>query len=193
MSQSSRPLTDALGRLFEGYRLTLRAPSPYELILTQQLKSWTYLFLAIWSASFVLIPATLIGLFVLECQEINSCQPTQFAGLLLVTFPLILTGLLVAYSKLRKRVFVLDKVSGSYTQKVHTLLGIRTKTYPLNEVEFVNIIKMRRHRQRHTYYVYQLVIYLRNHRAHRFSKMRTRQAISGALVQMRAFLEKSSN
>lgn len=174
--------------LAETYRLTLYIQSPTKLVLEQALKSWTYSFLAIWSILFAGIPLGVIGLFVFDCSKNGSCWDAQLWGLLLIMTPFIVTGALVAYVSLRRRTIILDRANNLYIRRVSTLLGDRTKIYPLSDVESVTIRKTRQRRERRVYCVYQLVITVRDRPPYLLPGMRNRRTVSHALVRMRSFL-----
>ena len=192
MRESSVPFVNEIKGFFEAHRLTLDTQHQRKLVLTQHLKWWAYSFLVLWSVLFVGIPTALVVMFVLDCRRNSSCQGTHFLAMLLILLPFFIVGLLVTYGRLRKRVVVLDSANNLYIQKTHTILGVRTKTYALSELETINIQKKRRRSRRYTYNVYQLVFHLREYKTHRLAEMMIRQPLSHVLVQMRALLEQQN-
>ena len=182
--------SDAIGIITETYQLTLDSQDPSKLVIVQQLKVWTYLFLAIWSTLFAGIPLYVVGLFVTDCAK-SGCQRVQLLGLLFIMLPFVVAGAIVAYISLRKRTIVLDKSDGLYVWKSHTLLGDRTQTYALEEIAAITIEKSRRRHKRRSYYVYQLVIHLRDRTIYKLPGMRTRPPVSRVLLAIRSF--KGSN
>ncbi|EDX85196.1 hypothetical protein S7335_2895 [Synechococcus sp. PCC 7335] len=189
MSKSAISFGKTLKEIFETYQLTLSTHGSERLILTQRLRLWAYSFLAVWSALFFGIPVIAFGMFALDCYESNRCQRVQFLGFLLIVSIFVLVSLLVAYFSLRKREVVLDKENNLYSRKEHTLIGVREKTYALDEIESINIKKSRHRRKGHIYYAYHLVIFLCDGKTHRLPGMKTRQAVVRVLLQMRSFLE----
>ena len=192
MSKTSIPLIDTLRGFFDTNRVTLDARHAHELVLTQRLKWWACFYLFLFSALFIGIPLFSIIAYIFDCSRNNSCQRIQFLGMLLVLVPFFLFGLLMTYGSLRKRVIILDNANNRCVQKTYTILGVRTKTYALGELEALDIQKFRRYGRRYAYHVYQLVFYFREQKTYRLAGMLTRPPLGRALVQMRAFLEGQS-
>lgn len=189
MREPSVPFVDTLKSFFEAYRLTLNTQHSDKLVLTQQLKWWACSYLILFSVLFMGIPVASVVMFIFDCRSNNSCQITHFLSILMILLPFFLFGLLMTYSKLQRRVVVLDGTKDLCIQRTYTIFGIRTNTYALSELEALNIQKLRRRNRRYTYTVYQLVFHLHQYKTYRLAEMLTRPPLSRALVQIRAFLE----
>ena len=192
MREPSVPLINEIKRFSETHRLTFDTQYQHKLALTQHLKWWACSFLVLWSVLFVGIPDALVVMFVFDCRRNSNCQETHFLAMLLILLPFFIVGLLVTCGRLRRRVVVLDGANNLYIQKTYTILGVRTKTLALSELEAINIQKERRRSRRHTYSVYQLAFHLRDYETYRLAEMMIRQPLSHALVQMRAFLKEQN-
>lgn len=75
-----------------------------------------------------------------------------FWGGTLVFLPFTIIAALVAYGVLRFQTLILDKPSNQFTIYIHTILGTRIKTYPLDELKS---LKVKEHWDEYT--TYQLI------------------------------------
>ncbi|NER80003.1 MAG: hypothetical protein F6K42_10550 [Leptolyngbya sp. SIO1D8] len=175
----------AVQNVLELNQLSIDEQNPVKLVVRQRLKRGPYLFLLVWSILFAGIPIGLATWVFLE----TGARSTQFLGVLLLASPFILLGVLVAYVGLRSRTIILDKTNKLYIREVGTLLGIRTKTYDLKEIQAIHTQKSRHYRDQRVCHFYHLEISLRQGKKHRLPGMRQRQKVSDIVIRMQSFIQ----
>lgn len=109
----------------------------------------------------------------------------SFWGGFIIFFPFTLIGLLVLYASVRSPTITLDKTSNLYMRQIHTLLGTRTKTYTIAEIQSVEVTE---HLDKYRRRWYQLTIVLQSGKKYKFPGMRNRDRVQEVAHRVRKFL-----
>lgn len=108
-----------------------------------------------------------------------------FLGGLIFFLPFLLIGPLVLYAGVRSRTITLDKTRNLYIRQIHTLLGTRTKTYPLREIRAVEVNEYLHPRR---WRLYQLAIVLQSGETYKLPGLRNFNRVQEVGDRVRKFL-----
>lgn len=108
----------------------------------------------------------------------------SFWGVLIFFLPFPLIAALLLYGGVRSQTITLDKTRNLYIREIHTLLGIRTKTYTLSEIHSVEMTEYNNNNSRS----YQLMIVLQSGEKYKFSGHRSYKRVKEVTNQLQDFL-----